>query len=240
MQATRPLPTFELAQTLPYGFHFPTRMTVLPLEGNALALVSPIPIEDAAAQRLAALGEVRYLVAPNLMHHLYLEAAARRFPQARVVAPAGLSRKRPGLRIDHPLEGPLPDALAAAIDVVPLRGAPAIDEFAFYHRASRTLVVTDLVFNIIRPHGLVAHSVLRLVGCHGRLASSRMWRYFTKDRAAMRASLERLLALPFDALIMAHGEPVRSGAQPVLAAALARSFPGAPHSPQLATEASPR
>jgi hypothetical protein len=219
---TEPLtPTvFDFQQILPpLGFHFPTRMTVLPLGGRKLALVSPIPIDDQTAASLAALGDVAYLVAPNLLHHLYLADAIRRYPGATVLAPPALRTKRPDLRIDATLDAPLPGELAAAVEVVRVQGMPALDEFVLFHRESRTLVVTDLVFNLVHPEGLVAHAVLSLVGCHGRLATSRAVRLLVKDRPAAAASLERILLLPSQTLVMAHGEVVRAGAGKALAQA---------------------
>src|SRR5262245_57597066 len=122
------LPVFDFAQVLPLGFRFPARMTVLPLGGGQLALVSPILIDDACAAALARLGQVRYLIAPNLLHHLYLPAAHQRYPEAQVLAPAGLARKRPELRIDATLDAALdrglPPELTAAVDVIALGGAP--------------------------------------------------------------------------------------------------------------------
>jgi hypothetical protein len=219
------LPVFDFAQVLPLGFRFPARMTVLPLGGGQLALVSPIPIDDGMAAAIARLGQVRYLIAPNLLHHLYLPAASQRYPQARVLAPAGLARKRPELRIDGTLAEPLPAELAAAVDVLALAGAPDIGEYAFYHRAARTLVLTDLVFHVREPQGWLAHLVLWLGGSHGRLAASRFWRAKIKDRAAFAASAQSLLQRPFETLVMAHGEIISEQARPRLAAALSWAVP---------------
>lgn len=220
MHASSSLPVFDLAQVLPGGFRFPARMTVLPLAGDGLALLSPIPIDDALAARLSELGQVRYLIAPNLLHHLYLPAASARYPQATVLAPAALRRKRPELRIDRELEAGLPPELSEALDVVRVDGAPSVDEHVFFHRATRSLVVTDLVFNMRRPEGWLAHTMLFCVGCHGRLAQSRAWRLFIKDRRAASASVERILALPAETLIMAHGDVEPHDAQRALASAL--------------------
>lgn len=214
------LTTFETLQTLPGGFRFPARMTVLPFEDGKLALVSPIPIDDALARSLATLGEVRFLVAPNLLHHLYLGPASTRYPDAMVLAPRGLRAKRPDLRIDADLEDGLPPELAARVDALMLEGQPSVDEYVFFHRATRTLVVTDLVFNVREPNGWVANLVLYLVGCRGRLAQSRMFRALVKDRVAAAASAERFLALPIETLVMAHGEVVRTDARSALARAL--------------------
>lgn len=214
------LPTFEHPQTLPGGFRLPTRMTVLPLSDGALALVSPVPIDDERAAALSDLGEVRYLVAPNLLHHLYLASACERYPRAKVLASGALRRKRPDLRVDLALEDPLPEDFERAVVSVRIDGAPAVDEYVFFHRASRTLVATDLVFDVRAPRGLVAHLVLYAVGCHGELAQSRMWRFFVRDRRAAEASVERILGLPFERLVVAHGEGVDEDAHARLATAL--------------------
>jgi hypothetical protein len=215
------LPVFDFAQVLPpFGFHFPARMTALPLAAGKVALVSPVPIDEAMAQAIAQLGEVAYLIAPCLLHHLYLPDAMRRYPNARVVAPRALAAKRPDLRIDLALEDALPEELSSAVEVRLLEGAPKLDEFVFFHRATRTLVVTDLVFNVERPVGWFAHVVLFLVGAYKRLASSRALRVLVKDRARCAASVAGILALPFDTLVMAHGEIVRENARARLAQAL--------------------
>jgi len=214
------LSTFDYAQRLPGRFHFPARMTVLALEGGKLALISPIPIDEALASRLRALGEVSFLIAPNLLHHLYLGPASERYPHARVLAPRRLSAKRSDLRIDGALEDGLPPELAKAVEAVKLDGTPALDEFIFHHRATHSLIVTDLVFNITRPQGLMAHVVLFAVGCYGRLGQSRAVRFMVKDRAAASASAQRILDFRFDTLVVAHGEIVREGARERLSSAL--------------------
>jgi len=234
------LPVFDYAQVLPLGFRFPARMTLLPLERGRLALVSPVPIDEASAAAIAALGQVAFLIAPNLLHHLYLGDAARRYPDARVLAPSALAEKRPELRIAHALGDALPPELAAAVDVVPIAGAPGIDEHAFFHRATRSLVLTDLVFNVTRPEGWLAHLLFHLGGTHGRLAASRIWRLKVVDRAAFAASIERLLRLPFDTLVMAHGEIVRDDARARLAQALAWAVPPRRVAPVAASERAPR
>lgn len=212
---------FDLDQRLPGGFRFPARMSAIPTRAGT-ALVSPIPLDDAIVSALGGLPEVRFLIAPNALHHLYLGPASERFPDATVLAPRALRAKRPDLRIDRDLEDGLPQDLASEITAVPFDGAPALAETAFFHADSRTLVVTDLVFNVVRPQGFVAHVVLTLVGCHGRLAQSRALRFgMVKDRVAAKRSAEALLALPFERLVMAHGDVVERGGRGALASALA-------------------
>lgn len=132
----------------------------------------------------------------------------------------GARAARPDLRIDADLEDGLPSELAATVRALKIDGAPTVDEFVFSHQPSRTLVVTDLVFDLTAPRGVVAHVVLWLVGCHGKLAQSRAWRLFVKDRARAARSARELLAWSFDTAIVAHGEVLEVDARPRLERAL--------------------
>lgn len=220
MAANQALSTFDYSVRLPGGVDFPARTSVLPFGQRKLALVSPGPIDDEVAARLRAQGDVSVLIAPNLLHYLHLASASQRFPEARVLAPENLAKKVPRLRIDGTLERDVPAELLESVEVLEFEGAPALDEFVFFHRAARALVVTDLVFNVTKPKGLMANLLLALVGCRGRLAQSRALRFMIRDRGAASASVERILKLDFETLLLAHGDPVTDHARARLANAL--------------------
>ncbi len=200
---------------MPAFVRFPIRMTVL-RTGRGVVVVSPIEIDDALAAEVDALGPVRAIVAPNALHHLFLAGARRRWPGARLLGAQALRAKRPDLTFDGALDAHDPE-LQPEIDVVRIEGAPAFDEHVLLHGPSRTLIVTDLVFNVRHAPNLATWLVFALVaGTYGRLRHSRMWRFFTKDRAALEESLGRVLARDFDRLIVAHGDVVESGAKALL------------------------
>jgi hypothetical protein len=202
--------TFDYAQVLPpFSFQMPARMTAVASEAG-VALISPVPIDDGIAARIAALGEVRWLIAPNLLHSMYLAAAQQRYPHAQVLAPRKMAR---GAALEDGLPPDLP------LSMIPIAGAPKIEEFTFFHHGSRTLIVTDLVFNMVHPRGWFANLAMYVVGCHGRLAMSRTWRVFARDRARVSDSVQRMLALPIETLVMAHGEIIERNAHARLAAA---------------------
>src|SRR5688500_18374152 len=87
---------------VPGGVPFPVRMTVARLSDRSLALISPVPIDDALASELAGLGPVSHLIAPNLFHHFYLAPAKVRYPEARVLGPPGLAAKKRGMTVVPP------------------------------------------------------------------------------------------------------------------------------------------
>ena len=49
------------------------------------------------AESVESVGPVRFIVSPNKIHHLFLSEWARRWPEARLYAPPGLAKRKPGL-----------------------------------------------------------------------------------------------------------------------------------------------
>jgi hypothetical protein len=205
---------------LPGGVWFPLRMTVIRLPGGGLWLHSPLAASDERVAAVAALGPVEHIVAPNRYHHLFAADWKQRFPAARLLGAPGLAGKRPDLALDGELGAATAEPWAQVIDAVPIAGAPRISETVFCHRPSGTLLCTDLLFHIEAPRNAATRLVLRLVGAHGRLARSRLWTLARKDRAAYDASVEQLLALPFDRLVPCHGSVVERGAHGAVSEAL--------------------
>lgn len=199
---------WELAgeQRLPGGARFPLRMTVVRLPDRRLVLHSPVPIDDAAAAAIAALGDVAHVIAPNRYHHLHLEAALRRFPHAAAHLAPGLAAKHPSVAPAGELGDVAPAAWRDHLDQVHLAGAPKVAETVFLHRASRTLIATDLAFHITRPANLRTRMLLRFVGAGGgRLAASRAWKLLVADRAAATAAIARIEAWAPIRYVPAHG-----------------------------------
>ena len=220
------LRTVSTSIRLGRGLELPLRCTVGTLSTGGVALISPVAFDDAAAAAIEALGPVEHLIAPNLLHHLHLPAAIARWPRARVHGAPELSKKRPDVRFDAVLGSELIDR---HLETIAIAGAPAISEHALFHRPSRALVVTDLLFHVHRPRGVLTPWILRLVGAPaGTLAQSRLWRLSTKDRAAAAASARALLELGPERLVLAHGEPVLEDVPARLERALAWMLGRAP------------
>jgi hypothetical protein len=202
--------------SLPGGVHMPVRMTIVRHPNGHLSLISPVPIDDASAAELRALGEVRHLISPSALHHLFLVAARERFPVARVYAPPGVVTKQPRLAVDSVFTPDGADQLPVELSARLLEGATRAGEVCLFHAPSRSLIVADLVFNIQHYRGLGTGLVLRLGGTRHRLAASRAWRLLRDDPQRLRASVERVLEWDFDRLIVGHGEIVPADARPAL------------------------
>jgi glyoxylase-like metal-dependent hydrolase (beta-lactamase superfamily II) len=193
-------------QRLPGGAVMQARMNVVRLDDSALLVHSPTALDDGLAAEIAALGTVSYVVAPNCYHHLHVAPFKERFPGAKLFGPPGLAAKRPDLALAGTLDDGAAAPWAGVLDQIALGGAPKLNEVVFLHRASRSLLVTDLLFNMTAPDNWMTGLVLRLMGTYKRFGPSRLLRWhLTKDRRALKADVERMLAWDFGRVLPGHG-----------------------------------
>ncbi|QND63114.1 DUF4336 domain-containing protein [Mesorhizobium loti] len=197
------------------GFHYPTRMAVIRLSGGGLFIWSPVELTDELRAEVDALGEVRFLIPPNSLHHVFLGDWQQSYPNAKVYAPPGLREKRRDIRFDGDLNDTPDTDWADDLDQVVMRGNRITTEIVFFHHASRTVLFTDLIQHF-RPgwfkgwRALVARLDLMVAV---EPSVPRKFRAAFTDRRAARAAIERVLAWPAEQVLMAHGEPVTENGQ---------------------------
>jgi hypothetical protein len=184
----------------------PVRSTVVPLS-NARVLISPG--SKLTPAQLASAGAVTDVVASNLLHTAGMAAAAKAFPAARLWGPRGVRKKHPELTWAGILgEDAWPHE--AELKAIQVKGLERLREFVFVHKATRSLIVTDLVFNMVQQRGLGARFILGLFGTYQRFAISKLLIRLS-DRAALAASLTALAGEDFDVIVPGHGEVVAQG-----------------------------
>lgn len=199
-----------------YGLEVGTRMSVIRLADGSLLLHSPVSLDPGLRRELDALGPVRYAVAPNRVHHLYAGHVAQAYPGARLWVAPGLERKRPDLVYEGVLGDEAPEPWRGQVDQVFQRGRPFENEVVFFHRASRTLILCDIAFNFRESAHWLTKFLMRLVRSYGYFGPSKLDSLLIRDRAAARASLEKILAWDFDGVVVAHGDVVEHSGREAL------------------------
>ncbi|MBX5482402.1 MAG: hypothetical protein IRZ16_11290 [Myxococcaceae bacterium] len=170
-------------------------------------------------EQLEQVGPVTDIVATSLTHASGVKQAAEVFPDARRWGPVGIREKYPELTW-HGVLGEDPWPHERELSHHRLHGQPKLNESVFLHHASKTLYVSDLAFNITEPRGLAAAILFRLFGTYRRFAVSRIFLRYCEDRAALARSVQELIALDFEHVIPAHGEPALNNGKARLEAAL--------------------
>lgn len=199
-----------------YGLPFSTRMTVVRLADGGLWVHSPIPLEGALAAELAALGPVQALVAPNWIHYYYLPQWQARFPSAQTWAAPGVQARaaKAGLtiRVDHTLGAEEAAAgWSGEIAALLVEGSSVHHEAVFFHKVSKTLVLTDLIENFEAAKlPRWARPLVWLAGTRdpdGKAPIDMRWSFRLKrgGMARLRAALAVMLEWAPERVIVAHG-----------------------------------
>ena len=172
---------------------------------------------------VTALGEPAYLVEALAKHDTYAKEGRAAFPGIPYYAPEGFTEAS-GVP-SEPLANP-PAAWQGELDVQVLAGQATMAEYVMLHRASRTLIVADLVFNIEGDAPTLTKLVSPLLqtgaGPEGT-GMPRPEKMGVKDAEAFKGSLATILAWDFDRVIVGHGKPIETDGKRRLQAALSEA-----------------
>ena len=191
-----------------------TRATVVRLSDGSIWFHSPVEFNEPLAAEISKLGMVRFLIAPNIYHHLFLGEWQRHFSEAELLAAPGLASKRSDLNFGRTLGQETASAWLGEIEQMLFAGSRAFDEFIFYHRPSSTAILTDLIVNIRAEHQSVLGRLLaRIEGVtYPRGQTPLLYRWSMKDKKRDAAAIADLLAFQPEAAVISHGEWFRENA----------------------------
>jgi hypothetical protein len=201
-----------------FGLTFTTRMMVVKLIDGSLWVNSPVPVPFETLKQITALGPVKYLLAATPRHVWRLEGWHALFPEAQLWAPRAtpFTLKKGNL----PFTGILSDApergWADDFDQLAFKGSPFIEEILFFHKESRTVILDDLIqINPMMEGKPLQNALFKLDGAAQPYGGVPLdIRLSFTNRKLARRSLEKLLSLDFDKLIIAHGDRIEKDAKP--------------------------
>lgn len=189
---------------------FPTRMTVVRLGTRDLFVHSPTPLVSELRAEIEKIGTPRWIIGPNRIHYWWIPQWRAAFTHADVyLAPrikdqAGGHIDFDGLPLDHAGGYPWDGDIAT----LPVTGS-FLTEVEFFHRPSRTLVLTDLIENF-EPDKLGSVVMRWLTWIGGVLdPDGQMPRdmrlTFRRQNPQLRAAVEKMISWHPERIILAHG-----------------------------------
>ncbi|MBR8837519.1 MAG: DUF4336 domain-containing protein [Stigonema ocellatum SAG 48.90 = DSM 106950] len=195
-----------------WGLEVGTRMTVIRLPTNELIVISPIRTDSTTIHQLNEIGNVAYIIAPNLYHHLFVSDFKAIYPEAQLWIAPGLDSKKPLLSADRVItndRGKITEQLDYLLfdgfKVLDLSGPSILNEFVFFHKSSRTLILTDTAFHFNDSFPLKTRLAAKLFGVYDQLIPSVLEKVATREKEKVKNSVQKILCWDFNRVIMAHG-----------------------------------
>ena len=204
---------------------FPTRMTVIRLAGGDLFIHSPTPLVPQLKAEIEKAGRVRFIIGPNRIHYWWVPEWKAAFPDATVyLAPRTLDQAKGHIACESfPLDRDRGYPWDAEIATLPVEGG-YMTEIVFFHRPSRTLLLTDFIENF-EPNKLgsfLMRLLTKLGGVQdpdGQMPRNLRLTY-AKQKPQLKAAVEQMIAWDPARVILAHGRWYRENG----AGELARAF----------------
>ncbi len=193
-------------------------VTLIRLRSGKVVIHSTAPFtpEDVAA--ICAFGEPGWLLDGILRHDTFAKEGRAAFPGIPYLAPEGFS-EMVGFATTPIV--PAPSEWAGELLALEIQGAPEARDTALLHVPSRTLILTELVFNFGGDEPIWTELLLRVaVGGKHHPGMSRPVKAGVKDPAAFQSSLATILGWDFDRVIVGHGDVIEHDGKAKLRTAL--------------------
>lgn len=192
-------------------------MFIALLPNGGLWICSPLILTPELAAEIDQLGPVQHILSPNKIHNQGLSSFGEHYPDAHLWASPGLKERRTDLCFRGEL-GDAPEPVwANTLDQLITEGNTFFSEVVFFHEDTKTLIVTDLVENIVKDTvpGYVGRSAAKAARLFGRPLPSPEFRAYTTDPIAARKKMNKIAEWPFERIVMAHGEFITENAHEV-------------------------
>jgi len=217
--------------------HVGGRGTVVRLASGALAVFSPVALTDEVKATVASLGEVKYITALDIEHHIFLGPWHAAFPSALVLAPEGLAEKRAkqkneNVPIGVTFQASKPTTVTPEFDAefeYEFVAAHANKELVFNHKPSRTLIEADLIFNLPATEqysktdvnasaGILTKLFKAVNNTQGAAMGQRRFIWYaisSGDRKGFASSIAKIDAWDFDRIVPCHGDVIETGGKDI-------------------------
>lgn len=217
------------------GARINARMTVIKLRSGEILIHSPCEFDETLTAEVAALGRVAAIVAPGNFHWLHVRSCQQAFAQAVTYICPGVEKRAKGLAFDAVLGDEAPAPWAGELSQICLHGTRIMREVAFFHHASRTLILVDLVENVTSTTpgtNWLLRLLFRTIGMWNTPAPAPEYRLGWGDKPRVRQCLMRILEWDFERVILSHGDLITRDAKRLVAHAwrriLGRTLPSTP------------
>ncbi|EGE81645.1 hypothetical protein BDDG_04588 [Blastomyces dermatitidis ATCC 18188] len=217
------------------------RCTIVRLQSGSLAVFSPVSLTPDAREAVNSLGgNVKYIIAPDMEHHIFVTPWKGAYPNAQIIAPEGLKEKREenpetkGIGFDHIFTAAnkrtlrISNEFHADFDVEYVNSHPS-REIVLLHKPSKTLIEADLLFNLPATEQFSKSGESATQGILTKIFNAIqttkppamgqkrfIWYLLSaKDRKGFAQSAATIEGWDFDRIIPCHGDVIESGGKEI-------------------------
>jgi hypothetical protein len=214
------------------------RGTLVRLSSGSLVIFSPVALTPEVKAKIAELGgTVKYIIAPDIEHHIFVSEWKKEFPEAMIIGPEGLPEKR-AKQNDEKIGKEEFFKVFTGKDRTNTTITPEFDadceieymdahpskEIVLFYKPDKILVEADLMFNLPANEqysrvtdaekdksGLVQRLFTSIQTTEGDAKGNKrfQWHLMSRgNRAGFNESIKRIDGWDFTTVIPCHGDTI--------------------------------
>ncbi|KAF9226374.1 hypothetical protein BS17DRAFT_749779 [Gyrodon lividus] len=198
-----------------YGvFPMGGRSTAIKLKDGGVWVLASTPLDNETKTKINELGNVKYIINPDAVHHLYLSEFKRAYPDAKVIGVADTIRrmKDQTFRFDGLWGRDPPDTQYGFEEDIKHCYFPGFrnKDVAFLHVSSKSLIEADLLLNLpateqySKSPSWIPQATLK----PDSWAHQKVIRGVSVDIEAMKRDARTVASWDFDRIIPCHGDVI--------------------------------
>lgn len=192
-------------------------------------VLASTPLDEPTKAKLDELGDVKYVIGADEVHHLYLGDYKKAYPNAKLIAPISALERHgdPELKFDGAWGRDAPGTKYGFEDEIEhcyFSGFKNKD-IAFLHKPSKSLIEADLLMNLVEMEEQYSKTTesSKLLGMKGFGPASWTQANFVwglgTDKEAMRRDAKTVAGWDFDRIITCHGDVIEKDGKSIWAKA---------------------
>lgn len=212
------------------------RGTVVKMKTGSLAVFSPVALTPDVKAKVSSMGTMKYIIAPDMEHHIFVTTWAKEYPNAEVIGMEGLPEKREG---DPATKGVKFAHVFSPKNKRDMQISPEFDdefeyeyvhshqnkELVFFHKPSRTMLEADLIFNLpateqysktgqAATSGVFTKLFGSIMNTRGNMIWQKRFLWYAAgsgDRPGFTDSVKKMGQWDVDRIIPCHGDVIETG-----------------------------
>lgn len=214
------------------------------LSSGALAVFSPVALTDGTKAKIAEMGgQVGYIVALDIEHHIFISEWAKAYPDAKIIGPEGLPEKRAKQKDEkigqekfsvvftkeNKRQTKISDEFDADFDYEYADGH-GNRELVFFYRPDKTMIEADLLFNLPanEQYSRAPKDEKETTGFASKIFNNVQspegdakwmqrftWYLAVKDRTSFNESVQTMSQWDFKTIIPCHGDVIEGNGKEI-------------------------
>ena len=190
--------------------------TIVKLSAGNLWIHSPVKLTQELKQELEKISEAPiktlYLIAPNTMHHIFINSYLSDFPnECKIYGPKLLQKKNKELKFEKFLTKDDSNKTWDWSDEIEsqfIDGIPLLSETIFFHKKSKTLIICDLLAYVTQATGFFGKLYFIFSGLYKKINVNKPVKMMLRDKEKTLQSLENVFKWDFDRIHVCHDTPI--------------------------------